>query len=155
MDSTNPANTSILPLKNSEFFLALYEGGLPFMMKKANLESVGFENFGWINSAFSAHPKVDPENGDIFNIGTDFSKETLQLLHSTKEMKKIKEGSLKLRSLQSIHDFCLAGDYIVILECPMIFSFLRLIFQSTFKSIKYDESYPTLCTFSERVIFLS
>ena len=56
----------------------------------------------------------------------------------------MKEGSLKLRSLQSIHDFCLAGDYVVVLECPMIFSILRFIFQSTMKSIQYDESYPTL-----------
>ena len=37
LNYANGANTSVLPLKHSEFFLALYEGGLPFMMKKANL----------------------------------------------------------------------------------------------------------------------
>ena len=59
-------------------------------------------------------------------------------------MKLIKSQTMKLRSLQSIHDFCLAGDYIVIFECPMMFSFLRFVFQSALKSIKYDEDYPTI-----------
>jgi carotenoid cleavage dioxygenase-like enzyme len=38
-------------------------------MKKNNLDSIGFTNFNWIKSRFSAHYKCDPENGDIFNIG--------------------------------------------------------------------------------------
>lgn len=49
------------------------EAGLPFVIKKTKLEDQkGFSNFGWIQGGFSAHPKVDPENADIYNIGTNF-----------------------------------------------------------------------------------
>jgi carotenoid cleavage dioxygenase-like enzyme len=56
-------------------------------MNKDNLQSQGFSNFDWINSAFSAHPKVDPDNGDIFNIGTNTG--SVELMKATKDMKKL------------------------------------------------------------------
>lgn len=52
------------------------------MLKKQDLKNEGFNNFGWINSAFSAHPKVDPVNGDIFNIG--MSIPNLTIMRATK-----------------------------------------------------------------------
>ena len=84
-------------------------------------------------------------NGDIFNIGTDFKKWTLNLTHSTKEMKFVKSHTIKLRSLQSIHDFCLAGDYIVIFECPMNLSYWGLLFSPTmFQTITFNEKLTKL-----------
>lgn len=41
----NPANTSVLPLKNGEL-LALWEGGLPTNIKKNNLVTIGLSNGG-------------------------------------------------------------------------------------------------------------
>ena len=125
------ANTSVLPLQNSENFLALVESDMPFVLNKKNGESIGHKDFGWINTGYSAHPKVDPDNGDIYNIGTDFDKWTLTLSHCNKEMKLIKKEIMKLRSSQSIHDFCLAGDYIVIFECSMNLSVWNLLFGSS------------------------
>lgn len=90
------------------------------MLRKSDLENIGFSNFGWINSAFSAHPKVDPENGDIFNIG--MSLPNMNIMRATKKMEKICETPFKLREMQSIHDFCLAGDFLVIFEAPVRFS---------------------------------
>lgn len=45
----------------------------------------------------------------------------LQLMKHTSEMKPIASTLVKLRTMQSIHDFCLAGQYIVILEPPTNF----------------------------------
>ena len=53
-------------------------------MKKKTLQSVGFVDFNWIKESFSAHPKVDPENGDIYNIGINYSSTSLTLSHATK-----------------------------------------------------------------------
>lgn len=55
----------------------------------------GFSNYGWMNSAFSAHPKVDPDNGDIFNIG--MSLPNLSIMRATKDMQKICQTEFKLR----------------------------------------------------------
>jgi carotenoid cleavage dioxygenase-like enzyme len=74
-------------LKNSPNFLALCEGGQPFIIKKEDLKDEGFSDFGWIKSAYSAHPKVDPDNGDIYNIG--MSPPMINIMKSTKDMKKI------------------------------------------------------------------
>ena len=67
--SSNPANTSVLCMKNSPNLLALCEAGQPYVIRKQDLKNEGFSDFGWITSAFSAHPKVDPTNGDIYNVG--------------------------------------------------------------------------------------
>jgi hypothetical protein len=37
----------------------------------------------------------------------------------TKDFKLLAEKSMKLRVPQSIHDCCLAGDYLVVFECPI------------------------------------
>lgn len=66
--STNPANTSVYPIPNSHLFLALCEGGLPFITRKDTLESIGFDHLG-INHGYSAHPKIDPDTKHIYNTG--------------------------------------------------------------------------------------
>lgn len=77
----NMANTSVLLLKNSPNFLALVESYFPTVMKKQNLETIGSNNFGWIDSGFSAHPKVDPDNGDIYNIGNNIPHQYLMKMN--------------------------------------------------------------------------
>lgn len=77
----------------------------------------GFEDFGFIRKGFSAHPKVDSDNGDIFNIG--FNANTFDVYRMTKDFKLLAKNTTKLRVPQSIHDCCLAGDYLIVFECPV------------------------------------
>ena len=134
-----------MPLKDSGKLLALVESTSPFVLTKKGLESLGFEDFGWIKGGYSAHPKVDPANGDIFNFGTDFKSEMVTLSHSTKDMKLVKSKEIKLRKFQSIHDFCLAGDYIVIFECSMNLSIWNVMFASSLlHAFVFDEDLPKL-----------
>ena len=37
----------------------------------------------------------------------------------TKDFKLLAQNQVKLRVTQSIHDCCLAGDYLVVFECPI------------------------------------
>ena len=106
---------------------------------------MGFDDFGWIKGGYSAHPKVDPVNGDIYNFGTNFKDETVTLSHSTKDMKLVKSHTIKLREFQSIHDFCLAGDYIIIFECSINFSIWNIMFSpSILHAFVFDEDLPKL-----------
>ena len=114
-------------------------------MNKKNLDSIGFNDFGWIKTAYSAHPKIDPANKDIYNIGTDFQNWTLTLSHCTKDMKLIKSHIMKLRSLQSIQYFCLAGDYVVVFESSMNLSYKNFLFSPTIlQSLVFNENLPKL-----------
>lgn len=54
-----------------------------------SLETIKLDNLGYINSGYSAHYKVDPLNGNIFNIGYNYLKQKLNLYHCDSEMKLI------------------------------------------------------------------
>lgn len=68
----NVANTSVV-LHAGEL-LALWEGGRPHALDPDTLETKGIQSFDgalrWVG-AFSAHPKVDPQTGDLFNFGIE------------------------------------------------------------------------------------
>ena len=65
----NAANTSVLPLPNK--LLALWEGGNPHSLDLQTLETRGLDDLDGLSQglAYSAHPKVDDQTGEIFNFG--------------------------------------------------------------------------------------
>ena len=121
----NSANTSVLRQPNSDKFYTLYEGGLPYEMSEKELKEKDFTNFGFVQKGFSAHPKIDPDNGDIYNIG--FNMGTFDVWRMTKDFKLIAKNNIKLRVNQSIHDCCLAGDYLVVFENPLKLDMWKLM----------------------------
>ena len=133
VNSLNPANTSVLPLKKDQkdIVLALCEAGLPFKVQKKDLLSLGFDDFNSIENSFSAHPKVDPETGDIFNFGCNAPSSLVMTRHNA-NMELIKTSAIKLRNFQAIHDFCLAGDYLIVLEHPIDFSVMSMLFTGSY-----------------------
>ena len=44
-----------------------------------------FSDFGFIKKGFSAHPKIDPDNGDIYNIGLHMG--TVDIYRMSKDFK--------------------------------------------------------------------
>jgi carotenoid cleavage dioxygenase-like enzyme len=94
---SNPANTSVLFQEHTHSsFLAICEGGWPFLVNTEDLESKGFNNFGWIDSAFSAHPKIDPDDKTIYNIGNKFP--SLRIMKTPNSLERpIAQTDLKLR----------------------------------------------------------
>jgi all-trans-8'-apo-beta-carotenal 15,15'-oxygenase len=75
MDNLNPANTNVMPVPNSNILYALCEAGSPYRLTKNTLDCQGFDDLGFLKHnysgqpKYSAHPKIDPENGDVFNFG--------------------------------------------------------------------------------------
>ncbi|CAI7780412.1 unnamed protein product, partial [Closterium sp. NIES-54] len=50
--------------------LALYEGGMPFLLDPLSLSTLGPFSFpGLPLPFFSAHPKLDPATGELYNFG--------------------------------------------------------------------------------------
>lgn len=69
----------------------------------------------------------------------------MTIYHSTKDMELIRSTTFKLRGLQTIHDICLAGDYIVIFESSVSFSVKKLLVSAAFlNALVFDESLPVL-----------
>lgn len=124
----NAANTSVLALENR--LLALWEGGNPHALDLQTLETIGLDNLGVLGAeeTFSAHPKVDPQTGEIYNFGVMFGKNTfLQLYRCDRTGKMLQRNKIPLKSIPLIHDFVLAGPYLIFCVSPVALNPLPLL----------------------------
>lgn len=124
----NTANTSVLALVDR--LLALWEGGNPHALDLVTLETRGRDQLSQlaVGDPFSAHPKVDPKTGEIFNFGVEAGRNaTLRLYRSDPTGKIIQQGAVELDGLPLIHDFAFAGRYLVFFVPPVRASLLPLM----------------------------
>jgi carotenoid cleavage dioxygenase-like enzyme len=124
----NAANTSVLAL--GDRLLALWEGGKPHAVDLQDLSTVGVDQLSSLTDKqpFSAHPKVDPVTGDIFNFGIGGgANATLNLYRCTSTGKLAQQNSHTLSGLPLIHDFCLAGEYLIFLVSPVRVNLLSVM----------------------------
>ena len=116
----NVANTSVLALPDK--LLALWEGGLPHALDLETLETYGLEDLEGLENRlpYSAHPKRDPLTGEIFNFGLSYGKNaTLHIYRSDRTGKLLKKNQATLHGIPIIHDFVLAGDYLIFCVPPL------------------------------------
>ena len=116
----NVANTSVLALPDK--LLALWEGGKPHAMDLQTLATKGMDSLDGLedNLPYSAHPKRDFKTGEIFNFGVSPGKNSiLNVYKSDRTGKIIKKSATKLDGVPLIHDFVLAGQYLVFFVPPV------------------------------------
>ena len=116
----NAANTSVLALPDK--LLALWEGGSPHALDLHNLDTFGKDDLDGLDGglAYSAHPKVDSETGEIFNFGVSVGlTATLNVYKSDATGRIIKKAAHKLDGVPLLHDFVLAGGYLIFLIPPV------------------------------------
>jgi all-trans-8'-apo-beta-carotenal 15,15'-oxygenase len=116
----NAANTSVLALPDR--LLALWEGGPPHSLDLETLETQGIDNLGNLDSkfAYSAHCKRDPITGNIFNFGiTPGLKAKLNVYKSDCTGKIVKKATVTLDGIPLLHDFVLAGKYLIFFVPPV------------------------------------
>jgi all-trans-8'-apo-beta-carotenal 15,15'-oxygenase len=125
----NAANTSVLALPDR--LLALWEGGMPHALDLDNLETIGTDNleFNSVPLVYSAHPKVNPISGHIYNFGISIGiQPKLNLYESDRRGKVIKYTQTKLPRLTTVHDFLIVGKYLVFCIPPIEIQPLPIIF---------------------------
>jgi all-trans-8'-apo-beta-carotenal 15,15'-oxygenase len=116
----NAANTSVVALPDR--LLALWEGGMPHALDLDSLETIGTDNLGSDSRSFvySAHPKVDPISGHIYNFGISIGiQPKLNLYQSDRAGKIIRHTQTKLPRLTTVHDFLMVGKYLVVCIPPI------------------------------------
>lgn len=151
----NRANTSVLPLDNK--LLALWEGGKPHALDLQSLETKGEDDLGFLTNSMSytAHPKIDPETGFVYNIGQRKGKFAIDVYVSDGKTGDIlKHNLIKFdRNPIFIHDICMAGDYLVFFTFPVKIDFLSIFLRKkTMKeALDYDEnSYSEIVVVSKK-----
>ncbi len=110
----NSANTSVLAVTDK--LLALWEGGQPHALNLETLETYGIDELGGLkaNTPYSAHPKRDPRTGEIFNFGVAYGRQAqIHIYRSNPSGQIQQQSSLAINGFPIVHDFVLAGPYLV------------------------------------------
>jgi all-trans-8'-apo-beta-carotenal 15,15'-oxygenase len=118
----SPVNVSIYPL--GDRLMAFGEQGLPWALDPETLETIGQFTFnGRLNDAspMAAHPKFDPETGEMFNFGIFFSSQNPRLYFYCfgKEGLRYRKA-VSLPYSCSVHDFSLSKRYAIFYLSPYL-----------------------------------
>jgi carotenoid cleavage dioxygenase-like enzyme len=116
----NAANTSVLALPDK--LLALWEGGKPHALDLQTLETWGEDDLSKLSEGltYSAHPKRDPKTGEIFNFGVSAGRNIILNVYKSDSTGKIlKTAAVPLNGRIMIHDFVLAGPYLIFCLPPV------------------------------------
>ncbi|MCG5058546.1 MAG: carotenoid oxygenase family protein [Limnoraphis sp. WC205] len=121
LSSKNTANTALV--WHAGQFLALWEGGNPHALTLPDINTIGAYDFdGELTCAFTAHPKVDPQTGEMRFIG--YSMLTPPYLHygwvaPDGKLKQIVPIELPVGVM--MHDFAITENYTIFMDLPLTF----------------------------------
>ncbi len=116
----NAANTSVLALPDK--LLALWEGGKPYALDLQTLETWGEDDLAGLDNGltYSAHYKRDPHTGEVFNFGISPGRNAkLNVYKSDRTGKIVQKAAVTLEGVPLVHDFVMAGQYLVFFIPPV------------------------------------
>ncbi len=140
----NVSNTSVVV--ESGRLLSLWEGGPPYELDPATLETRGVADFGGTLRAFSAHPKVDPDSGELFNFGIDYGRKTTLTPYRILRGAASKLPAVTLPYPVMNHDFVLTRNHLVFCLGPILLHSLKFLlgFMSFDGALHWESGKPTL-----------
>ena len=129
----NAANTSVIAL--TDRLLALWEGGQPHALDLETLATLGEADLagpaGRLEGAeaFSAHPKRDPDSGQLYNFGVEIPGRNARLLlyRCDPSGRLLAKRAHALDGVPFIHDWVMAGQYLVFLVPPVRIGVLKVL----------------------------
>lgn len=106
---------------------ALVEAGSPPVELGYELDTVGVNDFfGTLtDGAFTAHPKIDPDTGDLHAVAykwPDFA-DHVQYLHVGRDGRVKRRVNVPVPDMVMIHDTSLTANYVVIYDLPVTVNF--------------------------------
>jgi carotenoid cleavage dioxygenase-like enzyme len=122
----NTANTSVLAFPDR--LLALWEGGNPHALDLETLATFGTDQLAFLDSGDShtAHPKIDQATQEFFSFGVTVAPDAqLKVYKGNLAGKILHSNSIELSGLPLIHDFVLAGPYLVFFVSPVRINLLK------------------------------
>ncbi|MBM4267062.1 MAG: carotenoid oxygenase family protein [Deltaproteobacteria bacterium] len=132
----NTANTNVI--RHAGRILCLMEGAVPTEVKP-DLGTVGEHDFaGRLQTPFTAHPKLDPETGEMLAFGYI---PTLKYLRVSPTGELLQSEDIGVGKPTMMHDFTCTTGHAIFMDAPAL-----LDFESFFAGgpmVKWDPSYGT------------
>ncbi|MEO1761659.1 MAG: carotenoid oxygenase family protein [Cyanobacteria bacterium J06629_18] len=121
----NVANTALV--WHAGNFFALWEGGSPHAIKLPELDTFGEYNYnGKLQSAFTAHPKVDPVTGEMMFFGYSFAPPFLHYSVVSAAGELLRTVPIELPMGVMMHDFAITANYTIFMDLPLTFNPMRM-----------------------------
>jgi carotenoid cleavage dioxygenase len=106
--------------------LALVESSLPTELDARTLETRGLHDFaGKLAGPMTAHPKLDPENGEMLFFGYSPFPPYLQYYVVDRAGAIVHAEPIDAAWPSMIHDFAVTATHTVFLLCPIVFDFAK------------------------------
>jgi all-trans-8'-apo-beta-carotenal 15,15'-oxygenase len=140
----NVSNTSVVMERDR--LLSLWEGGPPVALDPATLQTKGIDTFAGAVKAFSAHPKVDPDTGELFNFGIDYGAKTTLTPYCVDKGIVTRLPPVTLPYPVMNHDFVLTRNHLAFCIGPILVSPLKFLlgFSSFDGALHWEPKRPTL-----------
>jgi carotenoid cleavage dioxygenase len=132
--TASAANTHVLA--HAGRIWALEEGHLPYELGP-ELDTIGCENFdGKLTTAFTAHPKLCPETGELHFFGYSPVAPflTYHVLDASGAL--VHSAEITVPAGTMMHDFMITRDHAIFMDLPVVFDLSNLQ-----APLKWDESY--------------
>lgn len=104
----NIANTNVI--YHAKKLLALWEASLPYRLDPDTLDTIGIENFNGVlapGQVFTAHPKADPQSGDLWGFGVVSGPKSTNISFYRVDS----NGTLTEQFQQKVPGFCFLHDF--------------------------------------------
>ena len=139
----NVSNTSVAV--ESGRLLSLWEGGPPYELDPQTLVTKGIADSDGVVRAFSAHPKIDPEGGELFNFGIDYGRKTTLTPYRIHRGVATALPAVTLPYPLMNHDFVLTQHHLVFCLGPILVRSLKMILGLTSfdGALHWDGGKPT------------
>jgi carotenoid cleavage dioxygenase len=124
--ASNRANTSLV--QHGGRTLAMYELSKPYEIDPWELSTVGIHDFdGQLPGAMAAHPKIDPETGEMWFLSASMVPSMLHYYVVDSEGVLIDSAPISVPKATMMHDFQLTRNYAVILDLPYVFTLGKVL----------------------------
>ena len=113
--------------------LSLGEAGWAYEINPDDLSTRGVANYAnKLQTAMTAHPKIDPDTGTMHFFGYNVFKPYLTYHQASAAGELIKSVPLKTNGPAMMHDFAMTENYVIFMELPVLFSMAKAITMDPF-----------------------
>ena len=126
MPEHNMSNVSLI--QHGGRLLSLGEAGWPFEIDPDDLSTRQVFDFdGKLNTAMTAHPKIDPHTGMMHFFGYNVFRPYLTYHQADATGELVKSLPLETDGPAMMHDFAMTEHHVIFMELPVVFSMSKAL----------------------------
>jgi carotenoid cleavage dioxygenase len=99
--------------------LSFVEVALPIEIDR-RLETVGLVDFGGVDTAFTAHGKIDPVTGELLAFGYQFASPHLTFYRIDRAGQLVERRAIDVSAPCFMHDFAVTEHYAIFFDTPAV-----------------------------------